>query len=174
MIFYQKTKEDVEHGPKTLLLAADKAENDRDIIAEEDITIFPSNPGEMNASTIQSKLIEITGRFCERYASDLICTFADLQPFIVPSVPDHPDRWIIGVGIRDSGVDHNAFIMARLKETQSAPFHYVHPSMKYRKILALDIVENIDESGYFVRTIKLKDIGSHIIKIDEADIEKSA
>ena len=169
MLFYWKTKEDVDHGPKTLVIAADNAENSRDILAEESINIFPENPCEMNASDIQSKLIELTGRFCERYASDLICTFSDLQPFIVASIPTKPDRWVIGVGIRDSGVDHNSFIMAKLKDTQTAPYHYVHPSLKYRKLLALDIVENVDEDGCWKRTIKLKDISSHVFKIAEED-----
>ena len=126
MQIYHKCIEDVSHGLITVQKAVDKylsrpvtdAIRNENILAEDCARVYTGIANEnveINASDIQTKLIQITGRFCERYASDLICTLSDLDPFLHHICIDKSDRWTIAVGIRESGVDGNLFLLSRLK-----------------------------------------------------------
>lgn len=167
MLFYIKDESiyKTEAGPQTLMQPAAKSEK---IIAKEDQLCFRGTSGsEINGSSIQSKLIEYVGRYTESFGSDLIATFAELQPFLtVGNDPDdfNPDvnhEWVIGVGIRTHGVDHNAFIMSRLTEEKRNGQCYVYPEHNYRKLLAVHIKDEIsNENDRMTRTIKLVDITS--------------
>ena len=168
MIFYEKTIEDIGHGAQCYHDACAHAKP----IASESALISPSHDGaEMNLSGIQTALIQITGRFCESYASDLICTLADLQPFIRLKPITEPNKWVIPVGIRSMGVDHEGFITARLEETKHGLNDYVYTEQKYRKILAIEIVDektkDIDTDGYYTRTINLYDITHSLVRLYE-------
>lgn len=168
MLFYPKTTDEVEHGFATLVKASDRCQN---VIAWESASYY-RYPQEINGSEIQTALIQYAGRFCERYASDLICTLADLQPFLASSLPVKNDRWVIGVGLRDSGVDHNAFLLARLRNSRAGYNKALLPQISYRKILVLDIQDFVTEDGTEAkRTIRLKDITSDLTYLDPADEE---
>lgn len=165
MLFRHKTIEDVSHGLITLRQAADSYMTP--VLAEEKTHLFPSTKTEINASDIQTQLIQITGRFCERHASDLVCTLSDLDPFLqINGIPEKDDRWIIGIGIRDCGVDGNTFLYNRLKNTVQNFMDYVYPSTIYRKVLCIDIQDTKDPA---CRKIQLKDLTHTISKLSPED-----
>lgn len=185
MQIYHKRIEDVSHGLITVQKAVDKylsrpatdAIRNENILAEDCTRVYTgatNENAEINASDIQTKLIQITGRFCERYASDLICILSDLDPFLHHIRIDKSDRWTIAVGIRESGVDGNLFLLSRLKETERPPFGYVSVSANYRKVLAIDIQDTVSpDGGQAIRFIRLLDITSNLLTIDPADKEES-
>lgn len=171
MLLYRKTIQDIPHGLYTLRQAADMPMVP--ILAQEMVHRFPDTQTEINASEIQTLLIQLTGRFCEHYASDLLCTLTDLDPFLsVHGLPDQDDRWVIGIGLRDSGVDGNTFLLSRLKETRCGLYDYVHPSMVYRKILCLDIQDTAGSDAS--RRILLKDLTHSILHIHPEDLKEGA
>lgn len=175
MDFRQMTIADIPVCPKTIVNAVDQAIKDKRILAEEEIYAMTGHQAYGNASTIQTAMIQIVGRFCEHHASDLIIHLAELQPFIqqecVPEWDDtQPHRWTMGMGLREMGVDGNAFIMDRIAETKSM-YGYVHPNHVYRKVLALDIVDTRDDGG-IKRCIRLVDISYSLYKIDPEDVHK--
>lgn len=169
MYFYEKTIDDIGHGDACFHEAAEHGR----LLDEEKITIYPgSSPEEMNMSGIQTKLIQITGRFCEQYASDLICTLADLQPFLRVSNITESNRWVIPVGIRASGVDHEGFVLSRLRDTITNPMMgYVHVEYAYRKLLVIDIQDEVkttsDNSLCCTRTVRLIDITHSITRVPQ-------
>lgn len=184
MTIYPKSVNDIDHGLATLRKAVDSylsrpvddAFRKEHVLAEDYTRVSVSNTPvpnvEINASDVQTKLIQITGRFCERYASDLICTLSDLDSFLHDIQINQPDRWTIGVGIRESGVDGNLFILQRLKATERPHFGYVTVSTDYRKILAIDIRDTVDpNSETAIRSIRLLDITNSILSLDPADKE---
>lgn len=188
-----------DRGPKTLLNAVHKVLENQEKIGgdyrvmgkvlahDSDTTYVGGNFGEINASTIQTVLIQTVGRFCESFASDLICTLSDLQPFICNkyvtcsevNTCENPEEWVIGVGIRDSGVDHNEFIISSLKESRRPHFSgkdalskaYVSVSQTYRKLLAVYIseCETGSEEKYVALNIYVVDITNDCSVIDPAD-----
>lgn len=91
MRFYRKTIDQVEHGPAPLRIAADRA----GAIAEDSALWLNDLDAEMNLSDIQTRIIQYVGRFCENYASDVIDTFTDLDPFIPAMRIKESNRWII-------------------------------------------------------------------------------
>ena len=175
MEFRQMTIKDIPVCPKTIVDAVDQAIKDKRVIAEEDTYILFGHQAYMNASTIQTAMIQIVGRFCEHHASDLIIHLAELQPFIqqdcVPEWDDaQPHRWTMGMGLREMGVDGNSFIMERILETKST-YGYVHPNHVYRKVLAIDVLDTKDDDG-IKRCVRLVDISNNLYKIAPEDVHK--
>ena len=118
---------------------------------------------------VQTALIQITGRFCETYASDLIITLAQLDAFVEDHdiCTDTEDRWVIPVGIRDSGVDHESFILDRLNNNRTA-YGYTHAESVYRKILAI-VVEDEEDVVGVRRFFSLYDITHDCYRLDPED-----
>lgn len=150
MMFYKTDKETVgRHGFATFqhavksALAFDNARNSR-LLASDSYTINNIHPQESNLTDIQTVLIQLTGRFCEHYASDLICVLSELQAFIEPHTIEHDDRHLIAVGIRECGVDGNDYVISRLADTKHGLYQYVYPEKVYRKLLVIDIEERLD------------------------------
>lgn len=169
MYFHEKTINDIPKGANCFYKAAERGT----VLAKESANIWNnSSENEMNMSDIQTKLIQLTGRFCERYASDLICTLSSLQAFIKPRFHGDNKQWIIPVGIRKDGVDHEAFILSRLEETITNPYtHFVHVEHEYRKLLVIDIQDFItpDYPDYpcMERTVKLIDITNSLHTLED-------
>lgn len=170
MKWVNKTIDDIEHGPATLQAAMDAIPDNR-LICKEKFYLHSGMKTDfsLNLSSIQTALIQITGRFCEHYASDLMCTFWNLDPFLNGANRNKSDRWTIGVGIRESGVDGNTYIMSRLKRTVSGPFDYVNTKQDYRKILAIDIRDELQDDGCVIRTFRLADITGNLLRISPQD-----
>lgn len=90
---------------------------------------------DINYSSILTKLIQECGRYCESYASDL---FIDWQ-IITSQIKDKTlatSSYLFG--IRENGVDHTPFILARYNDNER------YARYEYRKIYRLDVVVEED------------------------------
>lgn len=173
-----KNANDIESGPITLKIAVENAMKDnksQKILANENYEIDNEykHDYDLNACEIQSKLIYFTGRFCERFASDIILTLNNLDAFLHNCKITEQKQWVIGVGIRENGVDHNLFIMNQLERTITNPFGHPNPRECYRKLLAINIqdIPNKNNSGG-KRIITLVDIINDIPYFPKDDYPK--
>lgn len=145
--------------PETLLDAVKTAKGNGNLLASEHGRV-----DNINMSSIYSKCINAAGRWCERFSSDLLIDVRTIDEYIkTPS--DGPEMRIFGLGFRESGVDHNSFLMARIRETMDHATHYCYPERTYRKIYA--VVVNKDETAL---VIELYDITHDIYRIHEKDL----
>ncbi len=101
--------------------------------------------GSVNLSDILTFLIQNTGRFVERYASDLFIIWQNVETMVNQTknrkgLP--PEEAIIYFGLRKQGVDNNSYIMINLKET-AVPVEndafYIDYEKTYRKLFAIKI-----------------------------------
>jgi hypothetical protein len=69
---------------------------------------------EVNYSSILTKLIQETGRLCDRFASDLFINWKSVEKWIEELKEREPKKEIFAFGLRDSGVDHKEFCEVRL------------------------------------------------------------
>ena len=131
--------------PNYLRKCFDTADNGPEIKATGQV-------GNINISSIITKLIQETGRFTENYASDLLYDI------------DH--------GIRENGVDGNSFLMNRLKDSLG---YYGYPdyARNYRKIYAVRIRNRYKQpntlDGIPDCEVILRDITHSLNKMDERD-----
>ena len=176
MYFYEKKIDDIPETNKAFTKAVDAVLNNgykHNILATDSISVTRNlYKDSMNMSDIQTKLIQLTGRYCERYASDLICTLSDLQAFIEVQYSPEPMRKTIIVGIREDGVDHEAFVVPRLEDTITGMNGYVHVDWVYRKLLAIDIQDEVKgEFGYpyMERTVRLVDITHEVSRLEKSE-----
>lgn len=142
--------------PDYLMRSFEKARSERDIVTKGEI-------GNINLSSIFTKIIQTVGRFCESFASDMLY---DID-HVIAMTSEHDvapgEDVIIGFGIRENGVDHNAYIMNRLEGTVSY-IGYPRPETMYRKILAVRVTNVNRES-----TVTLRDITHSLPQFTEAD-----
>lgn len=87
----------------------------------------------INKSRISSKLIQLAGRQCEMYASDIIYSIQEMETDIRKLTPATPYTISEYFGFRDMGVDHETFIAARLNNPE------VYSSTPYKSIWRLDM-----------------------------------
>ena len=95
---------------------------------------------DINESSILTKLIQETGRFAERYASDLFIDWQSVSKYIESGCTDSK-TWFFG--IRKDGVDHEAFINSRMDNDSRYWYH------NYRKIYRLDAIVESKDYGYY-------------------------
>lgn len=100
--------------------------------------------GEINLSSIETKLIQEAGRWSKRFASDLLI---DLWP-IIRGLEDGTLRSTsILFGFREDGVDGASFVLARYSTPQDALIAQYY----YRAIWKLDVeVETDDGDAVFI------------------------
>lgn len=140
-VFRVKDINRIGHGFKELTQEVDyNLVDDRKVLA----TDLQHNYDYTTLSNIYSKLIELTGRYCERFASDLLYDLQDVASFTEACKIDKPNRWVLGFGFRECGVDSNSFLERRLKD-----------SYEYRRIVALNIEDRKDDLLGWVREYKL-------------------
>lgn len=143
-IFATKDISRIGHGIQEITQEVDRnLSNDRKVLA----TDLQHNHDYTTLSDIYSKLIELTGRYCERFASDLLYDLQDVASFTEPCEISKPNRWVLGFGFRECGVDGNSFLERRLKD-----------SYEYRRIVALNIEDREDDLLGWVREYKLVQI----------------
>lgn len=143
-IFAVKDINRIGHGLKELTQEVDyNLVDDRKVLA----TDLQHNHDYTTLSDIYSKLIELTGRYCEHFASDLLYDLQDVASFTEPCEISKPNRWVLGFGFRECGVDGNSFLEHRLKD-----------SYDYRRIVALNIEDREDDLLGWVREYKLVQI----------------
>ncbi len=94
---------------------------------------------DINYSSILSKLIVETGRLVEHYASDLFISWRSIEENLAN--PDYKGGKYL-FGMREDGVDHNNFVIARFNNygVYASQFGGI-----YRKLYMLEI--KINENG---------------------------
>lgn len=124
---------------------------------EESYRLIANSDGKpsYNISSMLTTLVQETGRFTERYASDIIISANSLMKSL--DEPFEHDGDIFLFGMRENGVDHYEFVLCNMDT-------YAHDSGKfenyYRKIYAirLDIVDSItgknDEAKLVMKEIR--------------------
>ena len=135
------------------------------------------NLGNVNVTSILTHVIQVTGRFAERYASDVLYSLDDIRALVDGNfegglVLDKPIDEILVMGIRRDGVDHASFLLSRLLGTKRGGLDpYVYPEHVYRAILAVRVQIVNDAPGPAKVVCTLKDITNAIIKVDPADLD---
>lgn len=168
-MWINKSIQDIGHGPKILKQTAQECiKKHQNILYQAQFYLNETPTSELNIADLQTILIQITGRFCERYASDLLLTLADIEPFTKQAVVTDNSTWSIGIGIRENGVDHNNFILARLNETKRHGSNLIYPTTVYRKLLVLQIEDTKDEN-YDTRKFTLADITHQLTRLSDTD-----
>ena len=114
-----------------------------------------NNPVNINISDITTFLIQNVGRYCDRYASDLLITHESLINTINNLNPDRKTEYL-WLGLRESGVDGIAYIIANIKDHSP---EYI--AEYYRKVFCIRI------SFVFMSrfTVKLYDMSNDIYSI---------
>lgn len=117
------------------------------------------SPYVVNTSTIATKLIHETGRWCEYYASDLLISWSDVTASIAKrqvsdELDEHPD--IVIFAIRNSGVDGSAYLNCNMNNHDST---YIENY--YSRIYAVKISCEVPEdpgADYKTIVVELRDI----------------
>ena len=122
---------------------------------------------EMNLSSIATKLIQDVGRYCDRFASDFLIDWQRIIDTIESmDSPDVPQEEIICMGLREDGVDHNAFILSRITNGHPENTNKINISIlwnTYRRVYAVKITRYQDESyGEWRTSVELRDIRHEI------------
>lgn len=105
----------------------------------------------INFSGIFSVLIQETGRFAEHYASDLIIginSFIKNATALLDQNPQSPVTCNAYFGIRESGVDGESFLHARLTEAAEQNNYFKFHNI-YRRIYAIHMNIVPDEDGNY-------------------------
>ena len=101
--------------PKTLLLAKKQTDTVAECIVDlpskftdlEKYSVFRNT----YIYPITDQLIEVTGRFCEYYHSDLLVTIDTIRAAMLSQ-----DDGIYYIGIRKNGIDHNSYVFINLRD----------------------------------------------------------
>lgn len=106
---------------------------------------------DINYSSILTELIHSAGRYCERYASDLFIDWRIIENRLTgDDIFSAEGEDIYYFGMRESGVDHEAWIRSRIAE---------NPDI-YRALYRLEVVR---DRGKMTMTLK---------RVDAWDIKK--
>ena len=110
-------------------------------------------PVNISTEAICDHLIHSAGRFCKRYASDLIISW---NSFIEDLKKIEEDDYIYVFAIREDGVDGNMFFPARICQ---------YKDYYYRDIYFLKMKKHFDEHMLYVE-ISLADVNHCIVRSD--------
>lgn len=135
--------------------------------------------GGVNISSILTSIIQETGRFAERLASDVLFDIDAIRMLCENTYLMEEDiDEVLGLGIREDGVDGNSFLLSRLAGSVRGPMSgYVFPGHIYRKILAVRVQVSAErsEDGFILgkpRVVcELKDISNRFLYLDAADFD---
>ena len=123
----------------------DKSERKYQFIANGRMSL-DSNSYDINLSTILTKLIQDTGRFCDRYASDLFIDWTH----ILSTIYSEDDR-IFAIGIRENGVDSTSYVIHHIETNWNDCY--------YRRLYAVKVSHRVDDTTKYVE-VELRDIKS--------------
>lgn len=150
---------------KTILDAFDATKGQLDIA---------SSMGEVNTSSIATKLIQAVGRYCDNYASDFLITWKSFEECLNAEYKGET-RDVFAFGIRQLGVDGNDYIVTRMREWDKGFYPYDMASLYYRKVLAVEI-HRAPYSLFpneIMTTVTLKDITGNL-KLSDLDKDTNA
>ena len=118
-----------------------------------------SSYSNLNLSSIATKLIQDTGRFCEHYASDFIINWNELTEYIEHlDTIDEPECRFFAFGIRQDGVDGNIFLTCRLTDGYHNEINANTRNNYYRKIYVVKAEKYLDQTNCLITNITLADI----------------
>ena len=151
---------------KTIFKKAFK-ESDK-ILSQANGQIIENHRTNINWSDIQTILIKKAGLLCENYASDIIIDIDSIKA-ILDNIRDLTEPVISIAGIRESGVDHDEFVLSQINSYESN-YHTGYTKLYYRAILAVEITPIFDEDNKLSNCcLILKDIreelGSEIYRL---------
>lgn len=104
--------------------------------------------GNINTSQTLTRLIQETGRFAERFASDLFIDWKQVENIIGYGNwmrPKDNETHYLAFGIRRDGVDGNAYVIRRLIDTTDKRSAYLNAEKTYRRLFILKIQLTYDE-----------------------------
>ena len=101
---------------------------------------------DINYSNILTKLIQLAGRYCESYASDLFIDWSSIDESLQNASIESGSHLF---GFRETGVDHNSFIFSRANES------YRYYEYAYRAIWRLDIEVQFDPYYWYHKGRKI-------------------
>jgi hypothetical protein len=124
----------------------------------------------INISDILTYIIQTTGRFCERYASDIVYHLDSIRSILAENVPIK-EPVIEVMGIRQSGVDGEQYLLNNLETYKDQPGRI---SDYYRQIIAVELktVQEEEEDLHLTTIVTLKDITNDVKYHDEDKITK--
>lgn len=100
---------------------------------------------DINYSNILTKLIQLAGRYCESYASDLFIDWFSIDAKLRDGSIESGSHLF---GFREMGVDHNSFVFSRARESHRY-FEYA-----YRAIWRLDIEVTVEPNYWYQKDRK--------------------
>lgn len=157
---------------RTIRNAFDRSDKPDYMIMEE------GYPGNVNISSILTRILQEAGRFSEAYTSDVLYDLDTLRTLAGNEYPlDEDIDEIYTFGIRRHGVDGNNFVMSRLIDTMRPLSSYLFAESQYRKILAVRVTAKADrdEDGYPIGItpvrFQLKDLTDafHALNFEDVD-----
>ena len=129
---------------KTYTIESFKKKTIAPVIKAEGYISRDNLDGSINYSSILSKLIQETGRLVDSYASDLFiswkCIMKDLRTIEenilteTGSQDEYSKSYLFG--LRESGVDHAAFVLSRYNNSGAYGNYY---GAEYRSIWRMDL-----------------------------------
>ena len=129
--------------------------------------IIENHRTNINWSDIQTILIKKAGLLCENYASDIIIDIDSIKA-ILDNIRDLTEPVISIAGIRESGVDHDEFVLSQINSYESN-HHTGYTKLYYRAILAVEITPIFEDNKLSNCCLILKDIreelGSEIYRL---------
>ena len=114
------------------------------VLFKQTINAYPNEDGEyaysMNFSSEFSYLIENTGRFVERYQSDLLYGINSFNNRLDKTInnlqPGDSAEIIVVFGLRDSGVDHDNYVLSNMNGSASSQLsHYYRRVYTFRAVI---------------------------------------
>lgn len=139
---------------------------------------FSSAPGSMNITSILTHVIQVVGRFSERFASDVLYDIDRIRELVDCKYDlDRDFDEIVVIAARRDGVDGESFFMSRLKDT-ARPFPgsrglwdaFVHVEATYRQVLGVRIWAKAPSRGDPGRMgCELRDMTNSFLRMNRAD-----
>lgn len=120
------------------------------------VDVISYNKSNINLSEIESILVANAGRYCEHYASDIICDVKELHDCIKD---DDKTNEILAIGLRENGTDENTYLTCRLNQCNTETDICNLICNYYRKIFLIKIIKAKD----IVRCI-MKEVDEEIIQ----------
>lgn len=107
-----------------------------------------------NISTMLTLLIQETGRYTERFASDVIISINFMTKALEDPFANNGALFLFG--IREDGVDHYEFVRSQMKNNLGNPAYF---KQYYRKMYAIHLtVQKFDDSDVHKACITMKEI----------------
>lgn len=117
-------------------------------------------------SKIVTSIMQIAAQQCSDGLTQLLPILRTILTFFIPETLSDEDfscgknnRFVIGIGIREDGIDNDAEIKKHIECLEQGDQN-TDPSLKpYKTLLALDIINSKEKAtGNFVRTFVLHDV----------------